>query len=118
VPRRRINDIEPKVDPTRDTMPIMSHVAKRGTKPLSFLSVAEIKALLGVITAPRDRAIFSVAHHRGLRASEVGMIEPGPMFPGRQSRPIHRRTLHKLMRKYGAAVGCKAGSATAASSPP
>jgi integrase len=106
---------------------------------------------LGVITIPRDRAIFSIAYHRGLRATEIGMIEmrdytpaalnervgklycrrhkdsysniydlskaeekelrawlrirgkqPGPLFPSRHHRPIHRSTLHLMMRRYGA----------------
>jgi integrase/recombinase XerD len=58
----------------------VSHVAappKRGVKALFFLSFSEMAALLRAITgltAVRDRAIFSVAYHRGLRASEVGML--------------------------------------------
>jgi type 1 fimbriae regulatory protein FimB len=35
----------------------------------------ELKALLSVIKSPRDKAIFTVAYFRGLRASEVGMLQ-------------------------------------------
>ena len=40
-----------------------------------YLTEAEIEALFSVIKNPRDRAIFRVAYHRGLRASEVGMLQ-------------------------------------------
>jgi type 1 fimbriae regulatory protein FimB len=80
-----INEIEAQIDPIRDRIPILSHVdkaaaidakqAKRGSKPLAWLSMSEIKSLMAVIVAPRDRAIWSVAYHRGLRASEVGLLQ-------------------------------------------
>jgi site-specific recombinase XerC len=39
------------------------------------LNIEEIKALFGVIMDARDRAIFRVVYHRGLRASEVKLLE-------------------------------------------
>jgi integrase len=39
-----------------------------------FLTEEEVSDLFAVIKSPRDRAIFRVAYHRGLRASEVGML--------------------------------------------
>jgi site-specific recombinase XerD len=45
-----------------------------GTKGEKHLTKAELGALFKVITDPRDRAIFTVAYFRGLRASEVGML--------------------------------------------
>jgi site-specific recombinase XerD len=74
----RINELEPQTDNRLDTMPIMSSVKKRpkrGALPTAFLSMSEIKSLMAAITRLRDRAIFSVAYHRGLRASEVGMLQ-------------------------------------------
>jgi integrase len=35
----------------------------------------EKDALFRVIEDPRDRAIFRLAYHHGLRASEIGMIQ-------------------------------------------
>jgi len=40
-----------------------------------YLTEDEIKALFSVISDPRDRAIFRVAYHHGLRASEVGTLD-------------------------------------------
>jgi integrase len=85
----RINDLKAENGLGLDTITIMSNPEKlaakivaidekqrrRGVKPLAFLSVAEVKSLMAVILKPRDRAIFSVAYHRGLRASEVGMLQ-------------------------------------------
>jgi type 1 fimbriae regulatory protein FimB len=47
---------------------------KRRTESYQFLTEDEIGRLLGVISSPRDRAIFTVAFWRGLRASEIGLL--------------------------------------------
>jgi site-specific recombinase XerD len=44
---------------------------------LKYLTVDQTLHLLGKITNPRDRAIFTTAYWRGLRASEVGLIQIG-----------------------------------------
>ena len=43
-------------------------------KTIKYLTQDELKRLLGVIASKRDRAIFLLAYHHGLRASEVGML--------------------------------------------
>lgn len=50
---------------------------RRQEKIPAYLSEGEIKRLFHVIKSARDRALFSVIYYRGLRASEVGMIEMG-----------------------------------------
>lgn len=40
-----------------------------------YLTTEEIEAFFAVIEDVRDRAIFRVAYHRGLRASEVGLLQ-------------------------------------------
>jgi integrase len=40
-----------------------------------YLENSEIQALFRVIKSKRDRAIFRLVYHRGLRAHEVGLIE-------------------------------------------
>lgn len=40
-----------------------------------YLTEAELKRLLAAIRDPRDKAIFTVAYWRGLRASEVGKLQ-------------------------------------------
>jgi len=44
-------------------------------KSIKYLTQEELKRLLGVIESKRDRAIFRVVYHHGLRAGEVGMIK-------------------------------------------
>ena len=40
-----------------------------------FLTIAEKDALFRVIKSPRDRAIFRICYHRGLRSSEPGQLQ-------------------------------------------
>ena len=40
-----------------------------------YLTKAEIDAIFAVIKTPRDRAIFRLAYHRGLRAHEPGLLQ-------------------------------------------
>lgn len=39
-----------------------------------YLTEAEIASLLRVIKSPRDKALFTIAYWRGLRASEIGRL--------------------------------------------
>ena len=50
-------------------------MAKRKRQELKHISEDEIARLFSVIASIRDRAIFRLAYHAGLRASEVGMLE-------------------------------------------
>ena len=49
--------------------------AKRKRKAVTFLREEEIERLFSVIDSTRDRAIFRLAYHAGLRASEIGMLQ-------------------------------------------
>jgi integrase len=40
-----------------------------------YLEQKEVQSLFGVIKTKRDRAVFRLAYHRGLRAHEVGLIQ-------------------------------------------
>jgi len=40
-----------------------------------FLTQDEVRRLLAVITSKRDRALFQLAYHHGLRASEVSLLQ-------------------------------------------
>lgn len=52
------------------------HPRRYGKQATQYLDESELEALFKVIgTHPRDRAIFEVAFHRGLRASEVGLLK-------------------------------------------
>ncbi|MBV9446609.1 MAG: tyrosine-type recombinase/integrase [Streptosporangiaceae bacterium] len=51
--------------------------APRRRKPkatIKYLTSEELERLFAVIKAARDKAIFRLAYHRGLRASEVGLL--------------------------------------------
>jgi integrase len=114
-----------------------------------YLEIDEMRALFRVITSKRDRAIWAVAYHRGLRAHEIGLLKlsdfqrdrlfvrrgkgsisqeysltaeelhalkiwlrergqaPGPLFPSRNHRPISRRRLDALMKRYCEAAGLR-----------
>ena len=53
-------------------------MAKRKAKTIpEYLTEEEIDRLFSVIKSPRDTALFRLAYHRGLRASELGMIQLG-----------------------------------------
>lgn len=46
----------------------------RGVEERKYLTEDEVKRLFRAIDSPRDKAIFTVAYWRGLRASEVGRL--------------------------------------------
>lgn len=92
-----------------------------GRDDRKYLTEAELAALLKVIDSPRDRAIFTVAYWRGLRASEVGKL-PLSAFDQRGERlhvkrvkrsldgnfplsPAELRTLRAWLKERGTAPG-------------
>ena len=48
---------------------------RRQARRVRHLTEEEVGRLFKVITSPRDRALFRLAYHAGLRASEVGLLE-------------------------------------------
>lgn len=54
--------------------PAKKRVQKR-EEVFKYLEIQEIKRLFSVIKSKRDRAIFRVSYHRGLRAHEVGLLQ-------------------------------------------
>ncbi len=62
--------------PSRLASQERSIVPKRKLKPPpEYLTTEEIERFFRVITSPRDRAMFRLAYHRGLRASELGLFQ-------------------------------------------
>lgn len=151
-----------KKGPDRPRTAQNTHIGRlkrqRRTLP-KYLTSKEKDALFRVIENPRDRAIFRVAYHHGLRASEIGMVQlkdwrrgtsldmdglflrrlkgsiggetilvnaaatalrawlrirgsaPGPIFTSRNHRPISRRRLDELMKRYCRLAGIPAEKA-------
>ena len=48
---------------------------KQRSTTIKYLTEKEIEVLFSVIASRRDLAMFRIAYHRGLRASEVGMLQ-------------------------------------------
>src|SRR5579863_8089837 len=86
-----------------------------------YLTEEELKAFLGVIKSPRDRAIFTVMYWRGLRRSEVGSLQLSSWRQGAARiyvvrkkgsesgeyllSPAEQRTLKAWVRERGQAPG-------------
>jgi len=65
---RRVSQSAESVQPAKRAKPPREETYK-------YLEIEEIRALFSVIESKRDRAIFRVAYHRGLRAHEVGLLQ-------------------------------------------
>lgn len=74
---------------------------RRKKREPPHLECEELARLFHVILAPRDRAIFRVAYHAGLRASEIGLLE---------LRDYNQRTerimIHRLKGSDSGEHGC------------
>ena len=58
-----------------DTVALKKRVRLSRLDDAKYLNPEEIQALFRVIKSKRDRAIFRLAYHRGLRAHEVGLLQ-------------------------------------------
>lgn len=47
---------------------------------ITFLTQEEVRRLFAVITDKRDRALFQLAYHHGLRASEVSLLQRADVY--------------------------------------
>jgi len=82
MPEPEINTLGSTSDPQLvkvliSTTPTTAEAQRRRRKKPApqFLQEEEIAALFRAITSVRDRAIFRLGYHAGLRASEVGMLD-------------------------------------------
>lgn len=48
---------------------------RRPSQQIKYLTADELARLFAVIVSVRDRAIFRLGYHRGLRAGEVGLLQ-------------------------------------------
>ncbi len=63
------------VPQSAETVDLKPKKKSRRLDDCKYLEYNEIQALFRVIKSKRDRAIFRLAYHRGLRAHEVGLLE-------------------------------------------
>src|SRR2546426_2664970 len=68
--------------------PVQKPKAKR--KEIKFLTEDELARLFSVIPSVRDRAMFQIAYHAGLRASEIGMLQLRDYDPKAAKIFVHR----------------------------
>jgi integrase len=62
-----------KLQPSAE--PVKKRVKPRRGEKIKYLSEQQVEAFFRVIQSPRDIAIFRLAYHRGLRASEIGALQ-------------------------------------------
>ena len=63
---------------------------RRQKDTVKYLTEQELEQLFAAIESPRDRAIFRIAYHRGLRAAEIGALQLSDYQP-RTDRLIVKR---------------------------
>lgn len=64
-----------RVEQSPETVKLDRRRSTKREEELKYLEMQEIKRLFAVIKNKRDRAIFRVSYHRGLRAHEVGLLQ-------------------------------------------
>ena len=68
----------------------MGRPQKHTDREITFLTQDEVKRLFAGIKGKRDRALFSLAYHHGLRASEVGLLQTTDLDLKQGRISIHR----------------------------
>ena len=74
---------------------------KKRKPPPKYMTPEEIQELLIVSSPyPRDHAIFRLAYHHGLRASEIGMIQMRDYHPSAR-KDYDRLVIDRLKGSFG-----------------
>jgi len=66
---------------------------------ITFLTQDEVRRLFGVIHGKRDRALFQLAYHHGLRASEVSLLQRNDLHE-KQGRIYIPRVKGSIAKTY------------------
>ena len=89
----RLAQQEPKLQQTTAD-PEPAKEAKKAKKAprqeIKYYTEGELERLFAQITDTRDKAIFRVAYHRGLRASEVGLLQLEDLSMKDERLHVHR----------------------------
>jgi integrase len=73
-----VRDVQLYLSPEAEHLLDWFHLTMRlttMTQKITFLTQDEVRRLFTVITGKRDRALFQLAYHHGLRASEVSLLQ-------------------------------------------
>lgn len=101
MPQPKINEIQPrkplKVDKVRE-LSTSPPTAQKPAKTIHYLSESEWERFYRSIplSKPRDRAMFSLIYHAGLRATEVGLIQMRDYQPKATVNGMDRIFIHAL----------------------
>jgi len=76
------------VEPVQPVKPIKK---RKVEKALKYLTEEEVERLFACIVSIRDRALFRLIYHRGLRASEPGRLQLCDWDPQTERLMVHRR---------------------------
>jgi integrase len=89
---RAKNQPAPPTAPAPQPVPELPNRARRRSKETvpAFPQEQEIERFFAVIESPRDRAIFRIMYHAGLRASEVGLLQLRDYSAATERLMIHR----------------------------
>jgi site-specific recombinase XerD len=64
---------------------------RKADEGLKFLTEEEVESLFRVITSTRDKALFRLIYHRGLRASEPGLLQMHDWSPDTERLTVRRK---------------------------
>src|SRR5262245_42439740 len=78
------------MEPRHETAPLPA---------ITFLTQDEVRRLFAVITGKRDRALFPLAYHHGLRTSEVSLLQRADVHE-KQSRIYIPRVKGSIAKTY------------------
>jgi type 1 fimbriae regulatory protein FimB/type 1 fimbriae regulatory protein FimE len=84
------NDLPGIETPELDEVTILSSKRRRRRPVLDVLKEDELARFFKAIDSVRDRAIFRLMYHAGLRASEVGLLEMRDYSPRTDRLSVHR----------------------------
>jgi integrase len=76
-----------------------AHLDTTLSPDITFLTQEEVRRLFAVITGKRDRALFQLAYHHGLRASEVSLLQRDDVH-AKQGRIYIPRVKGSLAKTY------------------
>jgi integrase/recombinase XerD len=85
---------------------------RKARKLPPYLTIPEKDRLFKVIDNARDRAIFRLLYHHGLRASEIGKLQLSDYRPG-SARDLDRINIHRLKGSISGECGVVPAAAVA-----
>lgn len=77
----------------------MQHLPHTTDRDITYLTQDELRSLFAVIKSKRDKTLFQLAYHHGLRASEVSLLQRDDINE-KQGRIYIRRVKGSISKAY------------------